>query len=155
MGGALFMPGNVGFGGPPDKQVAEWNIYVDPTAAQMVIDSGLTVRLISLDGTNQVPVTQEFAHHVQQEATGLGALVLAELFVSRPYMADGSYFLWDPLAAAMAADYPLGSFSAARVEVEAEEGPESGFTRPVEGTPNVEYLSAANRAAAEDTLDQR
>jgi len=159
MGGALFVPGNVGFGGPPDNQVAEWNIYVDPTAAQQVIDSGLTVRLVSLDGTNQVPVTQAFAQHVQQEATGLGALVLAELFVSRPYMADGTYFLWDPLAAAIAADYPLGSFSAARVEVETEEGPESGFTRPVEGTPNVEYLSAADRAAAEDTLldtlDQR
>ena len=44
------------------------------------------------------------------------------------------------------------SSAAARVEVETEEGPESGFTRPVEGTPNVEYLSAADRAAAEDTL---
>ena len=54
MGGALFVPGNVAFGGPSDNEVAEWNIYVDPTAAQAVIDSGLTVRLVSLDGTNQV-----------------------------------------------------------------------------------------------------
>jgi inosine-uridine nucleoside N-ribohydrolase len=67
-------------------------------------------------------------------------------------MTDGTYFLWDPLAAAMAADYPLGSFSAARVDVEEAEGPEVGFTRPVEGTPNVEYLSSADRAAVEDTL---
>ena len=50
-------PATSRFGGPPDNEVAEWNIYVDPTAAQMVIDSGLTVRLVSLDGTNQVPVT--------------------------------------------------------------------------------------------------
>ena len=42
MGGALFVPGNVSFGGPADNNVAEWNIYVDPTAAQAVIDSGLT-----------------------------------------------------------------------------------------------------------------
>ena len=67
-------------------------------------------------------------------------------------MSGGSYFLWDPLAAALAAGYPLGTFSAARVDVEEAEGPEVGFTRPVEGTSNVEYLSAADAAAAEDTL---
>jgi pyrimidine-specific ribonucleoside hydrolase len=152
MGGALFVPGNVGFGGPPDNEVAEWNIYVDPTAAQAVIDSGLTVRLISLDGTNQAPVTQEFAQRVQQEATGPGAVVLAELLAGHPFMTDGTYFLWDPLAAAMGAGYPLGSFSPARVHVEEAAGPEVGFTRPIEGTPNVEYLSTADRAAAEDAV---
>ena len=152
MGGALFVPGNVRFGGPPDNEVAEWNIYVDSTAAQAVIDSGFPVRLISLDGTNQAPVTQEFATRVQHGATGPGALVLAELFAGHPYMTDGTYYLWDPLAAAMAAGYPLGAFSAARVDVEETEGPEVGFTRPVEGTPNVEYLSAADRAAAEATV---
>lgn len=80
MGGALFVPGNVGFGGPPGNEVAEWNIYVDPTAAQMVTHSGLTVRLISLDGTNQVSVTEAFADRVREDATGPAALVLAELF---------------------------------------------------------------------------
>ena len=99
-----------------------------------------------------MPVTQEFAQRIQQEATGPGALVLAELFAGHPFMTDGTYILWDPLAAAMAAGYPLGSFSADRVSVEQAEGPEVGFTRPVEGTPNVEYLSSADRAAAEETL---
>ena len=152
MGGALSVPGNVKFGGPPDNDVAEWNIYVDPTAAQLVIDSGLTVRLISLDGTNQVPVTREFARRVEQDATGPGARVLAELFASHPFMTDGTYFLWDPLAAALAAGYPLGSFSSARVDVEEAEGPEVGFTRSVEGPPNIEYLSEADQSAVEDTL---
>jgi inosine-uridine nucleoside N-ribohydrolase len=152
MGGALFVPGNVNFGGPPDNEVAEWNVYVDPTAAQGVIDSGLPVRLISLDGTNQVPLTKEFAKRVQDDATGPGAKVLAELFGGHPFMTDGTYFLWDPLAAALAAGYPLGTFSAARVDVEEAEGSEVGFTRPVDGTSNVEYLSAVDRAAAEATL---
>jgi pyrimidine-specific ribonucleoside hydrolase len=152
MGGALFVPGNVSFGGPADNLVAEWNIYVDPTAAQAVIDSGVTVRLISLDGTNQVPLTKEFAQRVQQDGTGPGARVLAELFATHPFMTDGTYFLWDPLAAALAAGYPLGSFRAARVDVEEAEGVEAGFTRPVDGTSNVEYLASADRAAAEDLL---
>lgn len=159
MGGALLVPGNVRFGGPPDNEVAEWNIYVDPTAARTVIDSGLPVRLISLDGTNQVPVTRAFARRIQQEATGPGALVLAELFERNPFMADGTYFLWDPLAAMLAAGHPVGTFSAARVDVEEAEGPEVGFTRPIDGAPNVEYLSSADAPAAEatlfDTLDER
>ena len=152
MGGALLVPGNVSFGGPPDNTVAEWNVYVDPTAAQAVIDSGLPVRLIGLDGTNQVPLTEAFAARAQAEATGPGALVLAELLAEHPFMTDGTYFLWDPLAAALAAGHPLGTFSAATVDVEEADGPEVGFTRPVEGAPNVEYLSAADRAAAEDAL---
>ena len=152
MGGALFVPGNVHLGGPPDNDVAEWNIYVDPAAAQTVIDSELTVRLVSLDGTNQVSVTPEFAKRVRADATGRGALVLAELFAEFRYMTDGTYYLWDPLAAAIAAGYPLGSFSPARVDVEETDGPEVGFTRPVDGRPNVEYLRTADRGAAEETL---
>ncbi len=152
MGGALFVPGNVSFGGPAANQVAEWNMYVDPRAAQTVIESGATVRLVGLDGANQVPVTREYAERVRREASSPAARVLAELFAAHPFMTDGSYYLWDPLAAAMAAGYPLGTFSPARVEVEEAEGPEVGFTRPVEGTPNVEYLSSADPATAEDTL---
>lgn len=152
MGGALSVPGNVAFAGPPDNQVAEWNIYVDPTAAQTVIDSGVPVRLVSLDGTSQVPVTPAYARRVREAATGSGAAVLVDLFDALPFMSDGSYFLWDPLAAALAAGYPVGSFSPARVDVEEAEGPEVGFTRPVDGTPNVEYLSAADATAAETTL---
>ena len=152
MGGAVFAPGNVAFGGPPENQVAEWNTYVDPRAAQTVIGSGAVVRLISLDGTNQVPVTTQYAQRVLGEATSLAAKVMAELFAEHAYMTDGSYYLWDPLAAALAAGYPIGSFSPARVEVEEAEGPEVGFTRPIDGTPNVEYLSSADAGAAQDIL---
>ena len=152
MGGAVRVPGNLGFGGPADNDVAEWNIYVDPTAAQTVIDSGVAVRLVSLDGTNNVPVTPAFAKRVRDEATGAGGQVLAELFAANPWMAEGGYYLWDPLAAAIAAGHPLGSFEPARIDIEEAEGPEVGFTRPVEGTPNVEYLSGVEKAAAEDIL---
>ena len=152
MAGALFVPGNVSFGGPPENTVAEWNVYVDPTSVQAVIDSGVVLRLVSLDSTSQVPLTKAFAARVQEDATGPGAQVLAELLTGHPYMTDGTYFLWDPLAAAMAAGLPLGSFSAARVDVEEADGTEVGFTRPVDGTPNLEYLSTVDRAAAEVAL---
>ena len=48
MGGALEVPGNVG----PAAPAAEWNIYADPEAAQVVLDSGAPVTLVPLDATN-------------------------------------------------------------------------------------------------------
>lgn len=153
MGGALHVPGNiVGPGAPTGNGVAEWNIYVDPRAAQLVVDAGLDVRFVSLDGTSQVPVTPEFARRAIDDGTTPAARVLADLLIANPFMTDGSYFLWDPLAAQLAAGYPVGTFSPASIKVEETEGAESGFTRPTDDGPNIRFLSAADRSAAEDTL---
>jgi inosine-uridine nucleoside N-ribohydrolase len=52
MGGAVTVPGNV-------TPVAEFNIYVDPEAAQVVFASGLPITLIGLDVTERVRLTGE------------------------------------------------------------------------------------------------
>ena len=58
MGGALHVPGNlVCCGAPEGNAVAEWNVYVDPHALNVVVESGINPSLVSLDGTNQVPLT--------------------------------------------------------------------------------------------------
>jgi inosine-uridine nucleoside N-ribohydrolase len=153
MGGALHVAGNIaGPGAPEGNAVAEWNIYVDPHAAQVVVSSGLDPSLVSLDGTSQVPVTSAFAARVRDGANTAAARILADLFSANPFMSDGTYFLWDPLAAELAAGYPVGTFSPAGVVVEEAEGDESGFTRPVPGPPNIRYLDQADPGAAETTL---
>ena len=153
MGGALHVPGNlVCCGAPVGNSVAEWNIYVDPHAARVLVDSGLTPSFVSLDGTNQVPLTIDFASRAMQPAESEAASVLAEILTANPFMTDGSFFLWDPLAAQLAAGYPIGSFSPERIVVEEAEGPESGFTRPTDGVPNIQYLQTVDPAAAQDTL---
>jgi inosine-uridine nucleoside N-ribohydrolase len=52
MGGAVTVPGNV-------TAVAEFNIYVDPEAAQVVFASGVPITLIGLDVTERVRLTAE------------------------------------------------------------------------------------------------
>jgi inosine-uridine nucleoside N-ribohydrolase len=52
MGGAVTVPGNV-------TPVAEFNIYVDPEAAQLVFASGVPITLIGLDVTERVRLTAE------------------------------------------------------------------------------------------------
>jgi pyrimidine-specific ribonucleoside hydrolase len=153
MGGALHVPGNlVCCGAPEGNDVAEWNIYVDPLAAQIVVDSELRPLFVSLDATNQVPLTRAFAARAMERSDSPAAALVAELFAANPFMTDGASFLWDPLAAELAAGYPVGTFAPAAIDIEEAEGPQSGFTRPTSGEPNIQYVTTVDRAAAEDTL---
>ena len=53
MGGVVRGPGNV-------TPCAEFNIFVDPDAAQEVIASGIPITLVPLDATRQVRLTRDF-----------------------------------------------------------------------------------------------
>lgn len=119
---------------------------------QIVVDSGITPSFVSLDGTKQAPVTPEFAALAIGGASSPAARVLADLFAANTFMTDGSYFLWDPLAAQLAVGYPVGSFTPASIVVEEAEEPESGFTRPIDEAPNIRYLTSVDPRAAESTL---
>jgi inosine-uridine nucleoside N-ribohydrolase len=70
MGGAVTVPGNV-------TPVAEFNIYVDPEAAQVVFSSGLPVTLIGLDVTERVRLTAEMIdQHVYPMGSPLSQFVV-------------------------------------------------------------------------------
>ncbi len=59
MGGAVYVSGNIDdLQADHPNKVAEWNIFGDPLAASIVIESGIDFRLVPLDATNQVLISR-------------------------------------------------------------------------------------------------
>lgn len=116
MGGAFHVPGNTG-------PVAEFNYYVDPEAAHIVLNSGIPVTVIPLDVTHQVVVMRkEMEYRANRRASTVAMTVLE---MTREYMRyhmdtqgfNGGY-LHDPMAVAVAFDRTLVKTRKVRVDVE-------------------------------------
>jgi len=140
MSGAVDVPGNVGFSHAGiDNAVADWNIYVDPHAAAIVLQSGVPVTLVPLDATNHVPVTTNFIERLKDDRTTPEAMFVFEVLSKTEYydfVKRGGFYFWDPLAAAILTDNSLAVFENRNITVIEEEGNQSGRTLAGEsGTP--------------------
>jgi pyrimidine-specific ribonucleoside hydrolase len=143
MGGALAVPGNL-ISYVPDNTSAEWNIYVDPTAANIVLKSGISVTLVGLDVTNQVLLTPEFAQTIKQSAvTPEAKFVVEVLDKMQPFIDSGNWYFWDPLAAAIMVDPSLAAFQVTRIEVVEASGTDQGATVISSDFPEVQVAVTA------------
>ncbi|MBI5293429.1 MAG: nucleoside hydrolase [Chloroflexi bacterium] len=159
MGGAVNVPGNVGASGVGiNNNTAEWNIYVDPYATNIVLQSSAPITLIPLDATNHVPLTAKFynrleSNHISPEAT----FVYDVLTKRKAFIDSGGYYFWDPLAAAILTDESLATFQNENLCVVETEGPESGWTKSGNGCPEVRVAISADGGRFEqiflDTLN--
>lgn len=145
MGGALRVPGNLADGGVTANTTAEWNIYIDPEAARRVFASGAPIRLVPLDAANRVPIDAAFARAVEQTARAPLGRAVAEIIGSvRDFVDSGSYFAWDPLAAAALVDPAVVRLTRAAVDIRLTP-PEDGRTVIREGAaPNAEVALDAD-----------
>jgi pyrimidine-specific ribonucleoside hydrolase len=96
MAGTIDAPGNVG----PGHEGAEYNLWVDPAAADEVLRSDVPVTLVPLDATNSVPATVVFALALQRYHYARPAASLAWELMDLNRMHAGGRYFWDPLAAA-------------------------------------------------------
>jgi pyrimidine-specific ribonucleoside hydrolase len=149
MGGAVDVPGNVSLGAEGSPPLAaEWNVYADPTAADIVFRSGMPITLVPLDATNQVPVTQEFVSALEADHAAAPADIVYELLARRGVL-PGDYF-WDPLASVVVVDEAAASMETIKLRIVTAEGPDSGRTaRADDGVP-VQVALTADRAAFEE-----
>ena len=97
MGGAVQTPGNV-------TPHAEFNFYSDPTAARMVIESGVPITLIDMAPCGQVFLTR---NDVEGARPSTAAGVLAERLLTGWFRQDPTrdrFYMYDPLTLVAAAD---------------------------------------------------
>jgi inosine-uridine nucleoside N-ribohydrolase len=116
MGGAISVPGNV-------SPVAEFNIYVDPEAAQLVFASGLPLTLIGLDVTERVRLTlARLDQQVQPLGTRLSQFVMDctahAIDFSDRVERPGGMAMHDPLVVGAVIDPTLIQTVALPVQVE-------------------------------------
>lgn len=131
MGGAVWVPGNVGAEWPEiDNDVAEWNIWVDPVAAREVLASGVPVRFIPLDATNRMRFTQRDSDAWRAAGTPAGQMAAGLLDYLLHQISPEGVSVWDAVAAAHLIDPSLCATATARIQVVTAPGPTQGWTVP-------------------------
>jgi inosine-uridine nucleoside N-ribohydrolase len=139
MGGALHVPGNLADGGAfkTDNTTAEWNMFIDPLAARIVFRSGIPLRLIPLDATNQVPVDLAFLAKFQAGARSPLAKVVGQVLeADRALIEKGFFYAWDPLAAVALLHPAVVNTTNLDIEIR-QDAPERGRTIRTAGSPNA------------------
>jgi pyrimidine-specific ribonucleoside hydrolase len=150
MGGAISVPGNLGDGGvfKTDNKSAEWNIYVDPLAANRVFAAGIPIELVPLDATNTVPIDPAFVQNFSSKASKpLGRFISQLLANEKELIEQRAFYTWDPLAAVVLTHPEVARFREYGIEIQLQP-PFEGQTRRVPGgKPNARVAVSANAAA--------
>ena len=158
MGGVVRGPGNV-------TPCAEFNVFVDPDAAQEVIASGIPITLVPLDATRQVRLTREFLRRHLGGSRGPWAVALRALtrdLLSGSRGREG-FPMHDPLAVASVILPGLLRTESLPVQVETRGAGTLGMTaadlrKPVRAEPGwhrVDVATGVDAGAALDLLAER
>lgn len=154
MGGAVEVEGNVGNSrvGIQNKY-AEWNIYIDPLAANIVFNSGAPITLVPLDATKDVPVTRKFYRALGDNRNTPAANIVYDMLTANLGLVDnGGFQFWDSLTSAIFTDESITTFEDVRLTVVEAEGPESGRTKPDSNGPTIRVATSADRTKFEMLL---
>jgi purine nucleosidase len=116
MGGAAFGPGNA-------TPLSEFNIYVDPEAAAIVVTSGAPLVMFGLDVTRQAKITEDWLGRIAR----LGPTGAALTAMLRAY-GGSDPALHDPCALAFLVAPDLFTGVEAHLEVATAPGPARGAT---------------------------
>ena len=140
MGGAVDCQGNI-------TEYAEFNIYNDPWAANIVFNSGVPVTLVGLDVTMKVALTDwDLLFTSDGKAQRLARQVLGNWSTMHP---GTVYHMHDPLAVLAAIDHSPFSYRTGKVSV-VTTGEERGRTialwetGPIRGAMDVDAQFALN-----------
>ena len=144
MGGALDVSGNA------PNHSAEWNYHIDPTAVEIVFDSGIPITVVPLDATNDVPLTHQWFGELTRHHTTPAATAVHDLLSATPGWELGFSF-WDELAAAVVVDPTLVTFEDRKIVV-VTDGELAGRTRTDDDGVTVRVAMSADAERFEHEL---
>jgi purine nucleosidase/pyrimidine-specific ribonucleoside hydrolase len=149
MGGAIKVPGNTGL-------AAEFNYYVDPLAAHLVLNSGISVTVVPLDVTEQVRCTHsQFENFSRKTGSELGKWIVqfTDFYMKYHLHTENFYggYLHDPIALASVIDPTIFTTRKIHLDVEYSGMSTRGmivadFRKPVNtGKPFVKLAVGINK----------
>ncbi|ARJ22069.1 nucleoside hydrolase [Bacillus sp. ISL-8] len=142
MGGTFHTAGNVHE--PEHDGTAEWNSFWDPEAVARVWDANIVIDLVTLESTNQVPLTLDVRERWAKERKYIGVDFLGQCYAMVPplvhFSTNSTYYLWDVLTAAFVGKADLAKVQMINSIVHTY-GPSQGRTvETADGRPvNVVY----------------
>lgn len=157
MGGAYFQVGNI-------TPAAEFNIYVDPQAADIVFRSGVAITVMPLDVTHKALVTRprNDAFRALGNATGIAVAEMTDFFerYDREKYGSTGAPLHDPCTIAYLIDPDLFAGRHINVEIETTSELTMGMTvadwwRVTDRTPNALFIGDINADGFFSLLTQR
>ncbi len=153
MGGAIDVPGNIDdMSLRAENHVAEWNIYIDPHAANIVFQCGAPVTLIPLDVTRTVPLTKEFLARFCEMPQNPAMDFLYRGLRRMLRLAKTGFYFWDPLAAFVAIQPEHATFIEHTIRVVELDGAEYGRTVACSDGSAVSVCTSVDLTALETSL---
>lgn len=151
MGGAMNSQGNVAE--PEQDGTMEWNAYWDAEAVKTVWDSSLAITVVSLDSTDQVPLTPELrARWAKQRRYPAIDLIGQGYSLVHSFEANSTYYLWDVLTTLVSRYPDLVDAKPIKSDVIAE-GPAQGRTFISENGRDVTFVTNVHAEAFFDQID--
>jgi len=148
----VHVPGNLD-GNVTGNTAAEWNIYIDPHAANVVFASGVPVTLVGLDATNNAPLTMDFLQNLEiNQKTNATKFIHSVLNQMQDSIRSGTYYFWDPLSAVILVDNNLATYQQYPICVEETEGTESGRTEVKDGCPQMKVTISVDAGRFEQVF---
>ncbi len=125
MGGAFDVPGNT-------TPLAEFNVYVDPHAAYIVLHSGLPLTIVPWDITSKVLLTQEHVDLLLRTSSPVTRFIAdaTSFYIDfhRQYFGYAGCSINDPVALALAFQPELAQYTDVFVDVEIDSPKSMGKT---------------------------
>jgi inosine-uridine nucleoside N-ribohydrolase len=152
MGGAFNMPGNLADAPYPiSNEVAEWNIWIDATAADYLINSGVNISLVPLDATLYLVQPDDLAY-----INGIDdprVAFVGQIWSTQLGWWPSGFLAWDTVTAVAVTNPEFFDWVYDRIEVITESGDFQGQTIALgTGSEKVRYAVDANYNGIMDVL---